>query len=178
MANGLPAHRFPRRPPHVPRSLRGLVARCGSLRFPALPLTHARTHRSVDDLELGARVVFGHAAPGEQYLAPLPYRDPDMPQRLRFGYYLSGTSCPAAPAVFLPLELRRAPSSAAAPCARATSLCRLARASVSSPAAFERLRTLLRRYRLARAFSGHTPARPRALAVSAPRRRAAACWPL
>ena len=64
------------------RSLRGLASRALA----------ARSRRSVDDIELGARLVFGQAAAGEQNPAPLPYRDPDMPQRLRFGFYLSGAS--------------------------------------------------------------------------------------
>ena len=58
----------------------------------------------VDDIELGARLVFGEAAPGDQYPAPLPYRDPDMPEKLRFGYYLSGEYVTAFEAL-LPQEL-------------------------------------------------------------------------
>ena len=52
-----------------------------------------RTGRSVEDLELGARLVFGKQ--GTEYdPAPLPYRDPDMPNRLRFGFYISGACWP------------------------------------------------------------------------------------
>lgn len=46
-------------------------------------------YRSVDDIELGARLVFGKM--GDDFdPAPLPYRDPQMPATLRFGFYLSG----------------------------------------------------------------------------------------
>ncbi|KAH9935917.1 amidase signature enzyme [Epithele typhae] len=45
--------------------------------------------RSVDDLELASRLVFGQAAPGESYPAPLPFRDVDLAPRLRFGFYTS-----------------------------------------------------------------------------------------
>lgn len=40
---------------------------------------------------MGARLVFGKQ--GTEYdPAPLPYRDPDLPDRLRFGFYISGVS--------------------------------------------------------------------------------------
>ena len=43
----------------------------------------------MEDVELGARLVFGKQ--GTEYdPAPIPYREPDMPQKLRFGFYLSG----------------------------------------------------------------------------------------
>ncbi len=45
--------------------------------------------RSVDDIELAARLVFGVQGK-ERDPAPLPYRDVRLPERLRFGYYLSG----------------------------------------------------------------------------------------
>ncbi|RDX54272.1 amidase signature enzyme [Lentinus brumalis] len=53
--------------------------------------------RSVDDVELGARLVFGKQ--GTEYdPAPLPYRDPDMPNRLRFGFYISDNYVKPSPA--------------------------------------------------------------------------------
>ena len=45
--------------------------------------------RSVEDLQLAARVVFGKQGT-EHDPAPLAYRDVALPERLRFGYYLSG----------------------------------------------------------------------------------------
>ena len=45
--------------------------------------------RSVEDIELAARLVFGKQ--GTEYdPAPIPYREPDLPEKLRFGFYLSG----------------------------------------------------------------------------------------
>ncbi|OSD03090.1 amidase signature enzyme [Trametes coccinea BRFM310] len=53
--------------------------------------------RSVDDIELGARLVFGKQ--GDEYdPAPLPYRTPEMPKKLRFGYYLSDNFVKPSPA--------------------------------------------------------------------------------
>lgn len=50
------------------------------------PLT---LHRSVDDLEVACRVTFGHQG---TYCdtAPLPYREINLPPKLKFGYYTSG----------------------------------------------------------------------------------------
>ena len=45
--------------------------------------------RSVTDIELGSRVVFGRS--GANYdPVPLPYRDVKLPDKLGFGYYASG----------------------------------------------------------------------------------------
>ncbi|KAL1941132.1 hypothetical protein VTO73DRAFT_7344 [Trametes versicolor] len=53
--------------------------------------------RSVDDIELGARLVFGKM--GDDFdPAPLPYRDPQMPAKLRFGFYLSDNFVKPSPA--------------------------------------------------------------------------------
>ncbi|KAI0741896.1 amidase signature enzyme [Daedaleopsis nitida] len=53
--------------------------------------------RSVEDVELGARLVFGKQ--GTDYdPAPLPYRDPDMPEKLRFGFYVSDNYVKPSPA--------------------------------------------------------------------------------
>ncbi|KAI0731186.1 amidase signature enzyme [Earliella scabrosa] len=53
--------------------------------------------RSVEDVELGARLVFGKQ--GTEYdPVPLPYRDPDLPERLRFGFYISDNYVKASPA--------------------------------------------------------------------------------
>lgn len=53
--------------------------------------SRATLRRSVEDIELAARLVFGVQG-REHDPAPLPYRDVRLPERLRFGYYLSGTS--------------------------------------------------------------------------------------
>lgn len=50
-------------------------------------LLHVR--RSVEDLELAARVGFGRQG-ADRASPPLPYRDVVLPERLRFGYYVSG----------------------------------------------------------------------------------------
>ncbi|KAI0763808.1 amidase signature enzyme [Trametes elegans] len=53
--------------------------------------------RSVDDIELAARLVFGKQ--GTEYdPAPLPYRTPELPQKLRFGFYLSDNYIKPSPA--------------------------------------------------------------------------------
>jgi hypothetical protein len=49
--------------------------------------------RSVTDLELMARVLFGELGGREAYFpAPVPYRDVTLPEKLRLGYYLNGAS--------------------------------------------------------------------------------------
>ncbi|KAH9888812.1 amidase signature enzyme [Cubamyces lactineus] len=53
--------------------------------------------RTVDDIELAARLVFGKQ--GTEYdPAPLPYREPEMPKKLRFGFYLSDNFVKPSPA--------------------------------------------------------------------------------
>ena len=47
--------------------------------------------RSIDDLELVCRAVFGHSSYTAEALPPILYRDVTLPQRLRFGYYTSGS---------------------------------------------------------------------------------------
>ncbi|KAI0741898.1 amidase signature enzyme [Daedaleopsis nitida] len=58
--------------------------------------------RSVEDLELAARVVFGKTQGRSTSTgcdpAPLPYRDVALPEKLRFGYYLSDGFVKASPA--------------------------------------------------------------------------------
>lgn len=74
--------------------------------------------RSVEDLQLATRVVFGKQ--GTEYdPAPVPYRDIALPERLRFGYYLSGalrSSSTAVPcnSAFVPVSNTIAPSSRSA----------------------------------------------------------------
>jgi len=45
--------------------------------------------RSVKDLELVYRATFGPPST-DQNIAPLPYREVELPKKLKFGYYTSG----------------------------------------------------------------------------------------
>ncbi|KAF8270691.1 amidase signature domain-containing protein [Lactarius quietus] len=52
--------------------------------------------RSVADLERMSRVLFGKGGNGQDiFPAPVPYRDVTLPEKLRFGYYLNGSSVPS-----------------------------------------------------------------------------------
>ncbi|KAG6890091.1 hypothetical protein C0995_012040 [Termitomyces sp. Mi166 len=53
--------------------------------------------RSVEDLQLVSRVVFGVQG-DEQSIAPIPYRQIQLPPKLRFGYYTSDNFVKASPA--------------------------------------------------------------------------------
>ena len=46
-------------------------------------------YRSVKDVELAARVVVGQQGVG-YHPAPVPYREVQLPSKLKFGYYTSG----------------------------------------------------------------------------------------
>ena len=45
--------------------------------------------RTVADIELGCRVVFGQESPDYDPV-PIPYRDISLPPKLKFGYYVNG----------------------------------------------------------------------------------------
>jgi hypothetical protein len=45
--------------------------------------------RSVSDIELGCRLVFGQQSL-DYDPAPIPYRGVTLPTKLKFGYYLNG----------------------------------------------------------------------------------------
>lgn len=45
--------------------------------------------RSVADLELISRIVFGSASTNND-IPPLPFREITLPKKLKFGYYTSG----------------------------------------------------------------------------------------
>ena len=45
---------------------------------------------SVKDLDLIARVTFGNNQSPSHSVVPIPFRDVQLPQKLRFGYYTSG----------------------------------------------------------------------------------------
>lgn len=56
--------------------------------------------RSIDDIELATRVQCD-ASVGlarTEGLIPLPYRDVELPKKLKFGYYLTDGFCRASPA--------------------------------------------------------------------------------
>ena len=42
--------------------------------------------RSVDDLEVASKLMFGNGG-----VAPVPFREVELPAKLKFGYYTSGT---------------------------------------------------------------------------------------
>lgn len=48
--------------------------------------------RSIEDLELFAKVSFGEQG-NDLQVAPIPYREVSLPQKLKFGYYTSGAQC-------------------------------------------------------------------------------------
>lgn len=49
--------------------------------------------RCVEDIELGSWIVFGKQRT-EHNPAPIPYQEPNMPQVLHFGFYISGACLP------------------------------------------------------------------------------------
>ncbi|KAI0927448.1 hypothetical protein AcV5_007990 [Taiwanofungus camphoratus] len=53
--------------------------------------------RSVDDIELACRLVFGKTIE-DSILAPVPYREVKLPDKLRLGYYVSDNFVKASPA--------------------------------------------------------------------------------
>ncbi|KAF5383525.1 hypothetical protein D9615_003592 [Tricholomella constricta] len=53
--------------------------------------------RSIDDLDLVSRLVFGVQGV-EQSIPPLPFREANLPSKLRFGYYTSDNYVKASPA--------------------------------------------------------------------------------
>ncbi|KAH8093799.1 amidase signature enzyme [Cristinia sonorae] len=53
--------------------------------------------RTVDDIELAARLVVGQAGSG-YHPAPVPYRQVELPSKLKFGYYTSDNFIKASPA--------------------------------------------------------------------------------
>ncbi|ORY92559.1 amidase signature enzyme [Leucosporidium creatinivorum] len=69
--------------------------------FQAIEVTMGPMGRSVADLELATRVVVdasvGHEAQMEG-LVPLKYREVELPEKLKFGYYLTDGFCRASPA--------------------------------------------------------------------------------
>lgn len=55
--------------------------------------------RGVEDLEAAARAVIGKRGSDKSYFpAPIPYRDVQLPKKLKFGYYLMDGLVKASPA--------------------------------------------------------------------------------
>ena len=55
--------------------------------------------RGVEDLEAATRAVIGRRGSDKFYFpAPIPYRDVQLPNRLKFGYYLMDGLVKASPA--------------------------------------------------------------------------------
>ena len=67
-----------------------VIVRTFTENFPGLhdiPTVLGPLARSVEDIELACRVAFGQESADT---APIPYREVTLPQKLRFGYYVSG----------------------------------------------------------------------------------------
>ena len=55
--------------------------------------------RTVEDLEVAARAVFGRRGGDVSYFpAPIPYRNVQLPKKLKFGFYLMDGLVKASPA--------------------------------------------------------------------------------
>jgi len=58
--------------------------------FKNVPGVHGPMGRGVEDLEAAARAVIGRRGSDQFYFpAPIPYRDVQLPKKLKFGYYLT-----------------------------------------------------------------------------------------
>ncbi|KAL6300010.1 amidase [Sparassis latifolia] len=64
--------------------------------FEGIPTVMGPMCRSVDDVELACRVVFGKGSNRE--VSPMPFRDVQIPAKLHFGYYISDGFIKASPA--------------------------------------------------------------------------------
>ena len=57
--------------------------------FKSVPAVYGPMGRGVEDLEAAARAVIGRRGSDKFYFpAPIPYRDVQLPKKLKFGYYL------------------------------------------------------------------------------------------
>jgi Asp-tRNA(Asn)/Glu-tRNA(Gln) amidotransferase A subunit family amidase len=65
--------------------------------FEAIPSVIGPMGRSVRDLELACRVTFGKGG-RDRSVAPIPYRDIQLPAKMKFGYYTSDNFAKASPA--------------------------------------------------------------------------------
>ena len=57
--------------------------------FKNVPVVYGPMGRAVEDLEAAARAIIGRRGGDKFYFpVPMPYRDVQLPKRLKFGYYL------------------------------------------------------------------------------------------
>ena len=67
--------------------------------FKNVPAVYGPMGRGVEDLEAAARAVIGRRGSDKFYFpAPIPYRDVQLPKKLKFGYYLMDGLVKASPA--------------------------------------------------------------------------------
>jgi hypothetical protein len=67
--------------------------------FKSVPVVYGPMGRGVEDLEAAARAVIGRRGSDKFYFpAPIPYRDVQLPKKLKFGYYLMDGLVKASPA--------------------------------------------------------------------------------
>ncbi|KAG6869233.1 hypothetical protein C0993_009097 [Termitomyces sp. T159_Od127] len=78
-------------------SLRIPAAYCPVKGFEGIKSVVGPMARSVEDLKLVSQIVFGVQG-NEQSIAPIPYRQIQLPHKLRFGYYTSDNFVKASPA--------------------------------------------------------------------------------
>ncbi|KAG8945601.1 hypothetical protein FRC04_000648 [Tulasnella sp. 424] len=78
------------------------VARSGTVGcvpgFEALIAANGPIARSVPDIELASRVLFGKSDALNETLPPVPYRDVTIPKKLKFGYYKTDQLIKVSPA--------------------------------------------------------------------------------
>ncbi|KAG9001537.1 hypothetical protein FRB94_004688 [Tulasnella sp. JGI-2019a] len=85
------------KPGHSRASVRG--SRELASGFEGIRLCMGPMGRSVDDIELACRLIFGQSTKLDIWLPPLPYREVMIPNKLKFGYYKSDALVRASPAV-------------------------------------------------------------------------------
>ena len=67
--------------------------------FKNVPAVYGPMGRGVEDLEIAARAVIGRRGSDKFYFpVPIPYRDVQLPKKLKFGYYLMDGLVKASPA--------------------------------------------------------------------------------
>ena len=67
--------------------------------FKSVPAVSGPMGRGVEDLELAARAVIGRRGGDKFYFpVPIPYRDVQLPEKLKFGYYLMDGLVKVSPA--------------------------------------------------------------------------------
>ncbi|KAG8855311.1 hypothetical protein FRB96_007109 [Tulasnella sp. 330] len=85
------------KPGHSRASIRG--SRELASGFEGVRLCMGPMGRSVDDIELACRLIFGQSTKLDIWLPPLPYKEVTIPVKLKFGYYKSDALVRASPAV-------------------------------------------------------------------------------